>query len=89
MGESGLDNVVGKLHPMYQSGFDTGSNGREPPMDLNRVTRPKAKEREDPFAKLLSRERDDPFREILDWYSIENIFAEEGLKGKDRPIIET
>ncbi len=50
---------------MYHSGYETGPNGREPSVDLNRVTRPKIKKREDPFAKFLSGERDDPFREIL------------------------
>ena len=65
--DSGLADFVGKLHPMYQSGFDTGSNGREPSIDLNRVTQPKQKKREDHFAKLLSKDSDS-FREILDNY---------------------
>lgn len=37
MDESGLANLVGKLHPMYHSGYETGSSGKEPPVDLNRV----------------------------------------------------
>ena len=62
--DSELADVVGKLHPMYQTGFDTGSNGSEPPMDLNKVTRLKQKKKEDTFAKLLSKDRE-PFEEIL------------------------
>ena len=85
MDESGLVDVVSKLHPMYQSGFDTGSGGREPPIDLNRVTRPKPKKRDDRFSKFLSREREDSFREILKGYIIEDRFSE---KLKDKSAVE-
>ena len=85
MDESGLADVVGKLHPMYQSGFDTGSSGREPSMDLNRVTRLKVRKREDPFAKFLSKDREDPFKIILNEYRIEDLFGE---KLKDKPTVE-
>ncbi|MBI2647437.1 hypothetical protein HYW99_03080, partial [Candidatus Woesearchaeota archaeon] len=84
MNESGLADVVGKLHPMYHSGYETGSNGREPPIDLNRVTRPKQKKREDPFAKFLGK-KEDPFREILKGYIIEDRFTG---KIKDKPTEE-
>lgn len=83
MDESGLADVVGKLHPIYHSGFDTGSNGREPPMDLNRVTRPKVKKREEPFAKFLSKDREYPFKR--NEYRIEDLFGE---KLKDKPAVE-
>ena len=69
--DSGLTDVVGKLHPIYQSGFDSGSNGREPPMDLNRVTRPKQMKREDPFGIFSF---DDNLREILNQSGIRRIF---------------
>lgn len=93
MGESALTDVVRKLHPMYQSGYELGSNGREPPVGLNSVTRPIIEKREDPFDKFLSLNRKDPFRkdrsietlEILMIHTINDRFSK---KLRDESHIE-
>ena len=54
--ESELAKILGRSNPTYDEGRSLGSKGREPPLDLNRVTRLKQR-RQEPIIKMS----DEPF----------------------------
>jgi len=76
----GLLSLVSELHPQYEAGRRLGSEGREPPMTLNNITRPKQRRREDPFERLRLKQ-DEPF--------FKKDFSLDYLMGKGSPRVET
>lgn len=76
--ESELAKILGCSNPTYDEGKSLGSKGREPPLDLNRVTRPKQRRREEPIIKLF----DEPFFK-------KDLYRDFSILGEKVPQVET